>query len=187
MDEVIINNEKDAFDLLQKALNQELSQKPFSIKFDKWPILEIKLEGEGYDSTITPDLAGALVEVQHALNRAYARTVHRTSNARSLTDDERRKLQFKAKVQKGSSLIKIDLGPFAEKLVTSGVDKMTPELLTICVLGTVISAAGVIAYKTFLKSRSEDKAISESERAKIALSQEETMVCPGVNGHKVKH
>ncbi len=174
MDEIVLRNEKDAFALLEKALNQELSDKPFVLKFDNWPVLEIKLEGEGYDSTITPDMAGALVELQHAINRAYARTIHHTSNARSLTSEERQELQFKAKVEKGSSLISVNFGNFAEKLALSVVDKMTPEAIAITVVGIAVTSASLFAYKSFLKSRSEDKVIGAKSLEAIALSQEET-------------
>ncbi|MFC6520100.1 hypothetical protein ACFQAT_10300 [Undibacterium arcticum] len=174
MNEVIIKNEKDAFDLLQKALDQQLGDKAFTLKFDHWPLIEIKLEGDGYDSTITPDMAGALVEIQHAINRTYARTVHHSTNARSLTAEERQDLQFKAKVESGSSLITVDLGKFAEKLATSVADKMTPELLAITIVGVAVAGASLLAYKAYLKNRSEDKVIEQKALTKMALSQEET-------------
>jgi len=172
--EIVIRNEKDAFDILRKALDQELGDKAFTLKFDNWPRIEIKLEGEGYDSTITPDMAGALVEIQHAINRAYARTIHHSTNARSLTSEERQDLQFKAKVESGSSLITIDLGKFAEKLSMAMVDKMTPELLTITVVGVAVAGASLLAFKSYFKSRTENKVVEQKTLERISLSQEET-------------
>jgi hypothetical protein len=55
-------------------------------------------------------MAVALVDLQHAMNRNYARMVHGTSNSNILTHQTRQSLTFKAKVEKGSSLVKIDLG-----------------------------------------------------------------------------
>lgn len=174
MEKVTISSEEDAFSLIEKALKNELADTPIELKFDNWPMLEIRLQGAGYQSTITAEMAQSLVDLQHAMNRTYARTVRHSSNARKLTDEDRRGIRFKAKVENGSSLIKIDLGPFAEKLALNVVDKMTPELLVITVLGTAATAGGVFAYKAFLKHRSEDKKISVEAEKSIAMSQEET-------------
>lgn len=172
--EIVIRSEQDAFAFLQRALDHEVSDLPLTLKFDSWPVLEIRLEGKGYAGTITADMAKGLVELQRAMDRAYARTVHHATNARKLTDEERQELSFKAKVEKGSSLIKVDLGEYAEKLAQSLVDKMTPEQLVMMVVGVAVAAGSVVAYKSFLKARSEDKKVSEDTRRAIALSQEET-------------
>ncbi|MBU1692308.1 MAG: hypothetical protein KJ958_05575 [Gammaproteobacteria bacterium] len=172
--EITIRNEAQAFHLIEKALKQEIGDIPIQIKFDGWPILEIELEGEGYEGTITAEMAGALVELQHAMNRAFARSVHHSTNARKLTNEERQDILFKAKVDKGCSLITIDLGKFGEKLVTNLVDKMTPEHLVMTVVGLAVVAGGTLAYKAFLKHSSEDKKTSEETHKAIAMSQEET-------------
>lgn len=125
-------------------------------------------------STITAEMAAALVELQSAMNRAYARTVHDSANARSLTSAERKNILFKAKVEKGSSLIKVDFGDYIEKISVNLVNKMTPEDLVITVLGVAAVAGGGWAYKAFLKHRTEDKKISEEANKAIALSKEET-------------
>jgi hypothetical protein len=174
LNEITIRTEKEAFALLEKALDQKLGDKLIALKFDRWPLIEIKVEGEGYESTITPDMASALIDIQHAINRAYARAAHNTSNARSLTAEERNGLQFKAKVESGSSLITVDLGKFAEKLATSVADKMTPESLVITIIGLAIAGGSLLAYKAFLKTKIQHKVIEQDALTKIALSQEET-------------
>jgi hypothetical protein len=95
-------------------------------------------------------------------------------DARGLTLEERKDLQFKAKVESGSSLITVDLGNFSEKLATGMVNKMNPELLTITIIGAAIVGASLLAYKWFLNSRSKDKVIDKTAQTQIALSQEET-------------
>lgn len=174
MKQITIRNEKQAFDLLEKALNKELGDQPYELKFDNWPVLQIRLTGKGYDSTIDSDIAEAVVGIQKAVNRAYARSVHGTTNARSLTDIERREVQFKAKVKRGSSLIEINLGDFAEKLATTIATKMTPELMAITVVGLAVTGASLLAYKAYLKHQTANKQIGQDSIDKIALSQEET-------------
>lgn len=171
---LIIGNEQEAFAALEQALKNELGDQPLLIEFKNWPLIEICLEGPGYESTITPDMAAGLVELQGAMNRAYAKMVHQSSSARKLTDAERKDLQFKAKVENGCSLITVDLGDFAGKIGSEMVSKLDPMHLVISVVGVAIAGASLLAYKAFLKHRTADKTISEEVNKAIALSQEET-------------
>ncbi len=174
MKQVVIDSEEKAFEYLEKALKNKIGDTPLELKFEGWPFLQIRLKGPGYDSTITSDIAEAVIELQRAVNRAYARTVHGTANSRSLTDTERRDVQFKAKVKRGSSVLEINLGEFAEKLATAITTKMSPEMLVLTVLGITVTGASLLAYKAFLKHRSDDKQIEQTTRDRIAMSQEET-------------
>lgn len=174
MKQIVVRSEQQAFQLLDQALKNGFGDRPFELKFEGWPILQIRLKGPGYDSTITSDIAEAIIELQRAVNRAYARSVHGSANSRTLTDGERREVQFKAKVKRGSSLLEINLGDFAEKLATAITTKMTPEMLVLTVLGITITGASLLAYKAFLKHRSDDKQIEQATRDRIALSEQET-------------
>jgi hypothetical protein len=169
-----ITDDKTAFAALERALRNELADATYNLEFVDWPKVTIRLEGPGYNSTITSDVAEAIIEIQTALNRAYSRLVHDSPDSRTLTGAERNKLRFKAKVSKGSSLINIDLGDFAKTLSTELLSKMTPDQLVISVLGLGVIAGSVVAYKGFLKSRSEDKKTQIEADKQIALSQEET-------------
>ena len=172
--DIVVTNEGQAFDLLQRALQDELKDSNLNISFKTWPVLSIRLEGKGYESTITPDIAESLVNLQHAMNRAYARAVHSSTNARSLTAEERRSIQFKAKVEKGSSLIKVDLGDYAEKLATALGGKMTSQDIVITVLGLALIGGTALAFKAFLKHRTEDRKNAAATQQAVAMSQQET-------------
>ncbi len=171
---VTIKNDADAFALLQAAIEHEIGDTPLEISFDGWPKIEIRLEGDGYHSTITPDIAASIVEMQHAIDRAYKRLAHGDSSARRLRNDEKDQIRLKAKVEEGSSLITADLGNFAEALARELVAKMTPEMLVISVVGATVVAGATVAYKSFLKHRSEDKKVVIEADNKLAMSQEET-------------
>ena len=171
---VTIGNEEEAFDLLSKALEKKLGDQQIQLNFTNWPVLEIKLEGPGYDSTITPAMAEGLIELQHAINRSYARIVRHSADARSLTDSDRNNIQFKAKVEKGSSLVTVNLGDFAQKVAIELIGKMSPMDLVIMVLGLAITGGGLLAYKAFLKQRTEAIQIGAENERLIALSQQET-------------
>lgn len=169
-----VSSEGDAFRLIEQAVNRELGHRPYRLVFDNWPVLSIKLDGDGYDSTITSDMAAALVELQHAINRSYARVLYDYANGRALSAEERNSLKFKAKVDHGSSLIEINLGEWAERLSSALGGKMSPEMVVGTVLGCAVIAGGTLVYKDFLQLRSEDKRIEIAMKERVALSQEET-------------
>lgn len=171
---IIIKSEQQAFKYLEEALRGEFDGDASNISFERWPLLTIRLKGKGYDSTITSDVAESLVQLQQALNRAYAREVKKTTNARALTAEEKRSIKFKAKVKQGSSLVEVDLGDFSQKLIAALVDKMEPQQLIATILGLGLISGGVVAYRSFLKHRSEDVKVQLDAQSRIALSQEET-------------
>lgn len=172
--DLTVSNEVEAFRLIEQTIGRELGHQPYRLVFDNWPVLTIKLEGDGYDSTITSDMAAALVELQHAINRSYARIIYDSSNGRSLSAAEREQLKFKAKVEKGSSLIEINMGEWLGKLSLALVGKMSPEQIVAVVLGVAAIAGAGFAYKNFLRHRSEDKKVEVAMQERIAMSQEET-------------
>jgi hypothetical protein len=171
---ISIASEEDAFKYLQASLTKQLNDRPVTLEFKDWPMLTISLEGKGYDSTITSHMAQALVELQHAMNRTYARTVRGSSNPNVLTDAQKQSIEFKAKIEKGSSLISVDLGEYATALAQGLVGKMDGSQLVMVALGTAVVAGSVVAYKAFLKHRSEDRKVELSTQERIGMSQEET-------------
>ncbi|PPC99526.1 MAG: hypothetical protein CTY35_03970 [Methylotenera sp.] len=174
MAQIKISNEKQAFDYLEKVLHNQIGDESIEIVFDNWPLITLRLEGKGYDSTITSEMASSIVELQYAVNRTFARVVHNTSTARTLTADEKKDIQFKAKVEKGSSLVTIDLGDYVQKLGLAITDKMTPEMLAITLIGVSVAAGTTLAVRAFVKHRSEQIAADTEAKKLISLSQEET-------------
>ncbi|MDO9004891.1 MAG: hypothetical protein Q7V20_15705 [Aquabacterium sp.] len=77
-------------------------------------------------------------------------------------------------MEQGSSLIKVDLGEYAQSLATALVGKMTAQDIVITVLGVGIIGGGYLMHKQWLKHRSEDKKVDADTQARVALSQEET-------------
>lgn len=171
---IIIKSENDAFDFLKRALASEFEDDHRTLDFQNWPVLTIRLTGEGYDSTITSDMAESLVELQHAMNRTYARALKGRGKANLLTNEQRQEIKFKAKVEKGSSLVSVEMGDFANALTTALAGKMdgTQQVVTAVLLA--ITAGGVLSFRSFLKHRSDDKKVELDTQSRIAMSAEET-------------
>jgi hypothetical protein len=172
--QIKITSEEAAFDAIKEAIETGFGNQSVQLSFENWPHLEIELDGDGYKSTITSPIATAIVDLQTALNRSFALEVHGANSSGYLTDEEKAAIQFKATVDDGCTLIKVDLGKFAETLANAITAKMTPEMLVITVLGSVALACGVVAFKTYLNARTKDKQIGETGVTAIALSKEET-------------
>lgn len=170
---VRITSEEQAFEVLQRALADEFADANVRLNFDGWPVLTIELEGEGYQSTITAPMAEGLVQLQRAMNRAYAQLVKGTGNATALTNEEKASIQFKAKVDDGSSLITVNVANFAEKVALATVGKMTSTDLVITIVSLAAIAGSTVAYRAFLKARSDDKKVELETQARIALSENE--------------
>lgn len=171
---IVIRSEEQAFELLRAVLADELTDQNPVIHFEGWPILTLRYEGKGFESTITPDIAEALLALQTAMNRAYARAVHDSGSARSLTDVERRQLQILAKVDKGSSLITIDLGKWGEALASALKDKMTSKSVAVTILGVAVIAGSVIAHKDYLQTKASIVLAENETKAKTAMTTAET-------------
>lgn len=130
----------------------------------------MKLVGEGYEGTVTPQMAEALVSLQTAMNRTYAKLVKHSPSSNSLTKKERNELAFKAKVEEGSSVVKIDLGEFATTLLNGLASKMDGTQMTIAVISIAAIGGGVLAFRAFLKHREAMK----SADLPTTLSEQET-------------
>lgn len=169
-----IDSEATAVRAIEAALSQEFEGENIKLDFDDWPVLRLKYTGEKFDGTITPDIAQAIIDIQEVLNRAYALAVNHTSSLRSLNDDERRALQVVATVDKGSSLLEVNLGDWAEKLSTELVGKMTGTEIVVTVLGTAVVLTGAWLFKNHLRNRSDEKRLTLENADRLNLSQEET-------------
>ena len=169
-----INSEEEAIATLQRALAQEFSNKVVDLDFEDWPSIKLKYVGPKFHGTVTPEIAQALVDLQEAMNRSYMVAVRGTTNLQGLGEEEKRELELIARVDENCTLLLIDLGPWAEKLATELVSKMTGTELIITVVSTatVLTAGWVV--KSYLKDRSENKGLELAKDERIQLSQEET-------------
>lgn len=167
---ILIKSEEDAFYVIEQMLKRGFEDKrPYILQFDGWPFIQIRLRGEGFDSTITADIAESIVVLQSAINRTYARIVCGFPTGR-IRKKDRQMLRFKAKVEEGSSLITIHLGNFFEKIASALLEKITGAQLVILVLGLAVIFCGRDVWKQYLLSHIEEKRI-ETE---IKMSMDET-------------
>lgn len=166
-----ISSDIAALNLLKKALEQQIDE-AISLDLNNWPHIHIELKGPNYEGTITAGTAQAVIGYQKAFEQAYIRLAK--PDSKRLTNDEKRSIAIKAKVEKGSTLLTIDLNEALTNLSTQLLGKMTPTQILIAILGLGIVAGSTVVAKAFVNSRATRLSKESELQQQIALSKEET-------------
>lgn len=172
-DSPVITSDEAAAHALEQALRSRLELAPGQqIRIENWPTIEIVLTGPHYDGTITAATAKALIELQHAIDQAYLSLVR--PDGKRLTDAEKQRTAFTATVDKGSSVVSVDLNPVMTQLAADLVNKMSPVQIIITVLGLGMIAGAAVIAKQYVKSRAEKAGKAAELAAQVNLSEQET-------------
>lgn len=168
-----LSTDEEAYSVLEKSLEKKLPD-DVKLNFDGWPILKLEYKGTNFNGTINPDIAQFILDLQEVLNRSYNLGVNKTLNLRYLDNDTKKNLNVKVTVKKGSSLVEIKLGDWAQKLASELVGKMTgPEIATVIIGCAAVFTAGWL-LKKHIEHRSTEKRIKLENDSRLQLSQEET-------------
>lgn len=155
MKELVIKSEADLYASLSIIKNDDLDLDGLAIRFDGWPVMSIHLHGEKFDSTITPDLMKAFIEMQSSIFRSYALARYNTIQIRGLKQAEKDLLEIRVKVKPGSSLFEINFQEILENICKSMVGKMESKHLVIMVLGIAAIYGSNSAFNSYLEGQKE--------------------------------
>lgn len=164
--QVIVRNDNEALELLEQII-QGADIGFDEVKFEGWPVFKLNVKGERYHSTITPELMRAFLDLQTAINKAYALARY-SASSRNLKDAERDDLKILVKVEEGSS-------EFIAKLLDQ-IDKIGDALMQMdskdklrAVLGIGLFVVGAYAWDSYLDNK---VALREKDIAAIELEAE---------------
>lgn len=161
-----IESEDEAWAYLEKALQGELPEELATrMGFKGWPRLDIYLPNTPVSSSISPSMMEALIDLQKSLYRTHAAVTAGDTSVR-LTKAEKEQLEFRVKVEGGSSKLGIDLTQLAETWGVAALGKMTPEQTMIAILAVVIAVAGVSSLHMFLKYKTDIRKAELEEKGK---------------------
>lgn len=167
----LIESEDQAWELLSGILaNSIILDETVTLEFKNWPIIEFKVQGRRWQSSMPTRIMPPILELQKDLYRAYARVHYGGNDIRRLNDDEREALEIIVKVSQGSSEFMALIEGAMNTFVDGAVTKMTSEHMLITVLGVALVVAGRLGWKDWLNTRLQEK---ESDD-RVKLSQEET-------------
>ena len=147
-----IDSEDKAWEILRKALDGELdlTDEATVLDFDDWLNVHIYLPKTPVQGSISPTMMEAFLELQRAINRTYKLVTSDTSDLRYLTSEEKEKLEFRVRVEKGSSEYFANLSGILEKIGIEAVSKMDPVTLTITILGVALIVGGTVGFRSWL-------------------------------------
>ncbi|MBN3057967.1 hypothetical protein [Pectobacterium brasiliense] len=151
----IIRGEDDVYALLSKLINGEDSPSDLKVLFEGWPKFKIKLVGEQFQSTITPTVMKAFLELQAGIYRSYATACYGSPNATKLTREEREMLEMVVEVEPGSSKFNVDFGEILQNAVDGVVGKLESKHILIALLSFSVLYFGDSAYKNYLENRKD--------------------------------
>ena len=167
---IVINNEAEAWGLLERAINGEKFPDDVQLVFEGWPVFQMGVQGKDWDSTVPTRVMAPLLDVQKDINRAYANVRYGVTNLRKLQDDERDDLEVVIKVKKGSSLFDADLWKQLSTIAEAAVGRMDGTQIVVTVLGLGLLFTAPVMYKAWLASRQKEKELDNQ----IAMSKQET-------------
>ncbi|MGN5479631.1 hypothetical protein ACTMU2_30265 [Cupriavidus basilensis] len=103
MAQLTIRSEDDAYAALRALIENQVA-KIDGIVFEGWPSLVIRLRGEKFHDSITPQVMGisSICRDRSTADMRWAR--YNTPDTRSLTAEERSKLELVIRVGEGSSI-----------------------------------------------------------------------------------
>jgi hypothetical protein len=170
---IIIKNEDDAITVLKYAINNEITNNKLNIDFQGWPSLSIEYKGKGYNGTITPEIANAILDLQNALNRTFCLFVYGKNDARLLKKQNRVETNLKVKIRQGSTFSEwLGLDNFFKKLA-EGIINMPPKYFVITVLGCALITGIYFAYAHYNDNQKEIELARISKERDVELSKTE--------------
>lgn len=158
MNEIVINNESDVYKLLEILSDKSFDMTKLdnlNVDFNGWPILQVRMVGTQFNSSITAPVMKAFLELQKSLYRSFATAKYGVPSPAKLSKDEKQMLELIIKVEEGSSKFKIDLQQLLENTCKNLVGKMESKHILIAVLSIAVLYFGDSAYKNYLDNRKE--------------------------------
>lgn len=121
------------------------------VELSGWPRLDVKIYGDRYDGTLTPDVAKSLYDFYMELQRAYAYVKYGAPNLQRLTADDK-KLFSSVEFRIENGCINL-LGDYAEqtKSILTGLKELTAGMESrdkkhVVIFVALAIAGGITAY-----------------------------------------
>jgi len=172
---IVIQSAEDAWQLLQDIDAGREFSPSLELRFEGWPIFEMRLQGKDWDSTVPTRVMDPLLDVQRDIYRTLMLIRHGKANLRHLTREDKDSLELIVRVGQGSSNYKALLDAVFNKLVKEAIEKMEPKHLVQTVIGVALIFGAREINKEWVSTRQEairaeqtvELSRQESERLKI--------------------
>lgn len=162
--EITLRNESQIWDLIRGLATAKIKSEDVTLEFVGFPVLEIKIDGPNFNGSLPARVMDALCDLQKDIYRIYAIAVH-DDETYVLTKEEKEKLEFFVKVDKGSSNINIDLTEVLNTAVREGLKKMKPiHVFTAISIACVGWVGNTLVHEYFETKRANAQADADVKR-----------------------
>jgi len=172
---IIIRSADDAWQLLQDINAGREFLPNLELRFEGWPVFEMRLQGKDWDSTVPTRVMAPLLSVQKDIYRTLMLIRHGRASLRYLTREDKDSLELIVRVSQGSSDYKASLHDVLNKLVKEAILKMESKDIARTLICAALVYGGIEINKAWMSSRQEavraeqtmELSRQESERLKI--------------------
>jgi hypothetical protein len=169
IEQLVIENEEQAYDLLKKALDEHNDfDERLQISFDGWPLIELTFDGADFNGGLPSRMLAPIAELQKTLYRIYCRLKYNSDDVRKLTGSEKDALELIITLAPGSTKVLLKLGEIFNEIIKSSNMTGRQVTATIIVAGTLFAAS--VAWKDWLAN----KQLAHSAEQTVELSKLET-------------
>lgn len=191
---VKIDSEESAWDFLRKSLDEAFTGTDIQVVFDNWPAINIHIEKNGQNSSLSTKNMEGLIELQRTINRSFSILAYDTPNTTSLTISDKQSLEIFFTISDGSTEIWAALERAIDRISEKVSDKMEPKHVIAVVVSVGLLWAGTSCWSSWLQNQKEIKQLdhetesrqfaSESEFKKMKLIADLATRVPQVNAVK---
>jgi len=154
--ELVVGSADEAVQILLNRLDEIDAGDLERIALGEWAATDVHILGD-YHSELNGAFLDSYARINNDILRLFALARYGSSDIRSLRQDDLDDLDFRVRVEEGTSDISDNLWKLLEKLAIELVGKMNGTEIIITVLGLGVIAGSAWGMSAFLESRKETR------------------------------
>ena len=167
MEQIIIRNEEDAWDNLQRALANKISETA-TITFQGWPVFKLTIEGKDFNGTIPTRIMPPILDLQKEIHRIYCNAKYGTNNIRKLKAEEKEHLELIVSIKPGSTKFVTDLFKALNEIIKSSNMSGRETIILLVSISTIIATS--VGWKDWLSLKEQ----ARGQEITVQMSKQET-------------
>lgn len=167
VEEVIIRNEDEAWESLQLALADRISETA-SIVFEGWPVFKLTIEGKDFKGTIPTRIMPPILDLQREIYRIYCNAKYSSTDVRKLKAEERELLELVVSIKPGSTKFITELFKALNEIIKSSNMNGRQAVIVLVSVSTLIAAE--VGWKDWLTYKEKE----HGQEVTVQLSEQET-------------
>lgn len=167
IEQIIIKNEKDAWQAMQRALANEISDTA-QLSFEGWPVFKLTIQGKDFNGSIPTRVMPPILDLQREIHRIYARARYNNDDTRKLTAEDRAMLELVVEIKPGSTQFITDLVKALNETIKSS--NMTGKEAITLFVGIAAIVATTVGWKDWVAAQER----MHGQEVSVKMSAEET-------------